>query len=183
MELHSEKLQNKPLSFQKNILKLLTPFYGLFAEIHNLMGPNYCTIYYNQIALIYLLFLTLMKPQFHLNIWMAIPMIFIEQKLFVAKVIKIDGIKDKQYLSFIYLQMVYKGYNQSLFSMVLLALLDRFTSKRATAIAKKLQLLIMKLPTIMRSFLISGLLKSCTHYLLIAWIIFLLWMWFHFTKH
>ena len=124
-----------------------------------------------------------MRPQSHLNIWMAIPMIFVEQKLFLAKVIKAGGIKGKQHLSFISLQMVYKGYSQRLSFIALLALLDKYTSKKATAIAKKLQLPTTNQSIIMRSCLINGLLKSSTHYLLIGLIISLLWMLLHFIKH
>jgi len=43
MEFYSKGLLNKPQSFQKNILKLLTPFYGLFTGIYNLTGLNYYT--------------------------------------------------------------------------------------------------------------------------------------------
>ena len=71
-------------------------------------------------------------------------MISVEQKLFLAKVIKVDGIKGKQHLFFISLRIVYKEYSQSLFFTVLLALLDKFINKRAIAITRKLQLLTMK---------------------------------------
>ena len=71
---------------------------------------------------------------------------------------------------------MYKEYSQSLSFTVLLALLDKFISKRATAIAKKLQSPIIKQLTIMKSYLISGLLKNSTYYLigLTGLIIFLL---------
>ena len=60
--------------------------------------------------------------------------------------------------------------------MVLLALLDKFISRRATAIVRKLQLPIIKQLIIIKSYLISRLLKNSTYYLigLIGLIIFLL---------
>src|ERR1700722_7962505 len=110
-------------------------------------------------------------------------MISVEQKLFLAKVIKVGGIKGKQHLSFISLRTVYKGYSQRLSFTALLALLDKYTSKKVTAIARKLQSPITNQPIIIKSCLISGLLKSSTHYLLIGLIISLLWILPHSIKH
>ena len=107
---------------------------------------------------------------------MAIPIISVEQKLFLVKAIRLGGIKGKQHLFFISLRMVYKEYSQSLFLTVLLALLGKFISRRATATAKKLQSLTIKQLIIIKSYLISKLLKNSTHYLigLTGLIIFLL---------
>ena len=107
---------------------------------------------------------------------MAIPIISVEQKLFLAKVTGVGRIRGKQHLSFISLRIVYKEYGQSLSFTALLVLLDKFISKRATATARKLQLFTMKQLIIMKSYLMSGLLKNSAHYLigLTGLIIFLL---------
>ena len=112
-------------------------------------------------------------------------MISVEQKLFLVKVTGVDRIRGKQRLSFISLWMVYKEYGQSLSFMALLVLLDKFINKRATVIVRKLRLLIMKQLIIIKSCLISGLLKNSIYYLidLIGLIIFLLWMSPYFIKH
>jgi len=72
--------------------------------------------------------------------------------------------------------MVYKEYGRSLSFMALLVLLDKFISRRATAIVRKLQSPIIKQLTIIKSCLISGLLKNSAYYLidLTGLIIFLL---------
>src|SRR6266568_579501 len=95
---------------------------------------------------------------------MAIPIISVEQKLFLAKVTGVGRIRGKQHLSFISLRIVYKEYGQSLSFTALLVLLDKFISKRATATARKLQLPIIKQLTIIKSCLISRLLKNSAHY-------------------